>query len=223
MSTPGRLQAGEPGQIDGAFGVSGATQDAALLRHQRIQVTRPGKIGRLAGRVENLADRPGPLRRGHARPAAAMIHRHGKGRLEGGRVVLHDGRQIEPLGHFGQDEHAELPPPVGNHEIDDLGGDLFCRADEIPLVFAVLGIHHDDDFSRGDGLDGRFNGGKSVRHKHSPVLQFIIVGCLGVATRRTKSGPGKSQPLLFPACFLLSVRQTVYYQNSRELTAPGGK
>ena len=31
-------------------------------------------------------------------------------------------------------------------------------ADEIALVFPVLGIHHDDDFAPADGLDGRLNG-----------------------------------------------------------------
>ena len=97
-----------------------------------------------------------------------MIDRHGEGGLQRGRVVLDDRRQIEPLGHFGQDGHAELPPAVGDHEIDDLRRHLFGRADEIALVLAVLGVHDDDDFSGGDGLDGRFDGRKTVRHGRSP-------------------------------------------------------
>ena len=129
----GGLQSGHPGQIDGALGVPGPPQHAAFLRHQRIEVAGPDEIGRLAGRVENLLDRPGPLRRGHARAAAAMIDRHGEGGPQRGRVVLDDRRQVEPLGRLGQDGHAELPAAVGDHEVDDLGRDLLGRADEVAL------------------------------------------------------------------------------------------
>ncbi len=125
-------------------------------------MSRPDEVGRLARRIENLLDGLGPLRGRHARPAADVIHRHGEGRLERGGVVLDDRRQFQPLGHLGQDQHAELPPPVGNHEIDDFRRHLFGRADEIALVLAVLGVHDDDDLARGDGLDGRFNRGKPV-------------------------------------------------------------
>ena len=76
---------------------------------------------------------------------------------------------------LGQDRHAELPAAVGDHEIDDFGRHLLGRADEIALVLAVLGVHDDDDLARGDGLDGRFNGRKSVRHGVLLCPEPIIV------------------------------------------------
>ena len=124
----------------------------------------PDEVGRLALGIEDFADRFGPLRRGDASAAMAVIHRHGEGGAQGGGIVFDDGRQVQPLGHLGQDGHAELPPPVGDHEIDDFGRDLLGRADEIALVFAVLVVHRDDDAAGREGLDGRFDGGKPVRH-----------------------------------------------------------
>ena len=97
-----------------------------------------------------------------------MIDRHGEGRLQRGGVVQNDGRQVEPLGRLGQDGHAELPSPVGNHKIDDLRRNLFGRADEVAFVLAVLGVHDDDNLARGNGLGGRFNRGKPMGHVQSP-------------------------------------------------------
>ena len=57
----GRFDAGHPGQIDGALGMPGTPQHAALLGHQRIKMARPHEVGRLGVRVEDLADRPGPF------------------------------------------------------------------------------------------------------------------------------------------------------------------
>jgi hypothetical protein len=86
-----------------------------------------------------------------------MVDRDGERRLQRSGVVFDDKRQIEPFGQLGQNGHTKLPPPVGNHKIDDLGRDLFGRTDKIAFVFAVLGIHHNDDLPGGNGLDGGFN------------------------------------------------------------------
>ncbi len=160
----GRLQPGHPGQIDRALGVAGPPQHAPLLGHQRVKMPGTNEIGRLRLRVEDFDDRPCPLRRRHARATRTMIHRHGEGRLKRRRIVLDDRRQIEPVGRFGQDRHTKLPAAVSNHEIDDFRRHLFGCADEIALVFAVLGVHHDDDLARGDGLDGRFDARQTMRH-----------------------------------------------------------
>ena len=94
--------------------------------------------------------------RGNARAALTMIDRHREVCPQGGRVVLHDGVEIEPPADFGQERHAELPAAV-EHEIDDFGRDLFGGADEIALIFAVFGVHGDDDFAATDGVNRRFN------------------------------------------------------------------
>ena len=117
----------------------------------------PHKIGRLAVGIENFEDRRRSFLGRNARAAAFMIDRHGESRLQRGGIVLHHQRQIEPLGHLGQNRHAELTPPVGNHEIDYLRGHFFGRADEIALVFAVFGVNDDDYSTRSDGFYGGFN------------------------------------------------------------------
>ncbi len=132
----GRLQAGHTGEIDGAFGVSGAPQHAPFLRHQWIKVAGPNEIGRFRLRIDDFVDRARPLGSGYAGAATAMIDRHGEGRLQRGGVLLDDLRQMQPVGHLGQDRHAELPSPVGDHKIDDLGRHFLGGADEIPLVLA---------------------------------------------------------------------------------------
>jgi hypothetical protein len=87
-----------------------------------------------------------------------MVHRDRKGRLERRRIVLNDRRQIESLGHLGQDQQTELPSPVGDHKIDHLGSHFFGGADKIPLVFAVFVIHDDYELAGSDRRDGGFNG-----------------------------------------------------------------
>ena len=158
----GRLQAGHPRQVDGTFGMARPAQHAAFLGHQRVEMARADEVGRLAVGIEDFADRLGPLRRGDAGAAMAVIDRHGEGGAQRRGIVFDDRRQVQPVGHLGQDGHAKLPPPVGDHEIDDFGRDPLGRADEIALVFAVLVVHRDDDAAGRDGLDGRFDGRKPV-------------------------------------------------------------
>ena len=109
----GRLQTGHPRQVDRALGMPGTPQDAAFLRHQRVKVARPDKIGWFGLRIEDFADGHGPLGRGNARAASAMIDRHGEGRLQGGGVVLDDQRQFEAVGHFGQQWACKVGPGRG--------------------------------------------------------------------------------------------------------------
>ena len=91
-----------------------------------------------------------------------VVDRHRERRAQERRVGFDHRRQLEPLGHLGQDRHAELPAPVGDHEVDDFGRHLFGGADEIAFVFAIFGIDDDDDFAAGNGVHGRFNGGKTA-------------------------------------------------------------
>mgnify|MGYP003693925165 CR=1 FL=1 len=48
------------------------------------------------------------------------------------------------------------PASVGDHEIDHLGGDQLCRADQVALVLPVLIIGHDDEFAVPEVVDGLF-------------------------------------------------------------------
>ena len=75
----------------------------------------------------------------------------------GAVLSLDHGGELEPLGYFGQNRHAELSPAVGDHEIDRLGRHLFGGTDEVAFVFAVLGVDHDNRLARRDSSDGIFD------------------------------------------------------------------
>ena len=93
-----------------------------------------------------------------------MVDRNGVGGPQGGCVGFDYGGQLEPLAHLGQDRHAELPPPVGDHEVDQFGGGFLRRGDEIPFVFSIFGIDNDDRFTASNGCDGIFDGGETRGH-----------------------------------------------------------
>jgi len=68
--------------------------------------------------------------------------------------------QTKPLADLGQNRHTKLTPAVGDHEIHRFCGRFFGRTYEVALVFAVLGIHNNNDPARADRLNGLFNSGK---------------------------------------------------------------
>ena len=57
----GRLQAGEPGEVDRRLGVAGPAEDAPFPRDQREQVAGPDQVVGPGGRVDDRPDRPRPL------------------------------------------------------------------------------------------------------------------------------------------------------------------
>jgi hypothetical protein len=72
--------------------------------------------------------------------------------------------QAKPMTDLGQDRHAKLPAAHADHEVDRLGSGQFRRADEVSLVFAILGINDDDDPAFADGFNGIFDLGKRAAH-----------------------------------------------------------
>ena len=168
----GGRQAGQPGQVDRGLGMPGAAEHAPFLGHQRKQVAGPDEVAGLGRRVDDRPDRPRPLLGADARPARAVVHRHGVRRLVRGRVVVDHRAQLEPVGHLGQDRHAQLPAAVRDHELDDLGRDLLGRRDEVSLVLAVLVVDDDDDPPFLQGLERVLDLG--IFLTHWLVLIWII-------------------------------------------------
>ena len=54
------------------------------------------------------------------------------------------GGSIELAAAALRQQHAQQAPPVLEHEVDHLGGDLLGGADEVALVLAVGVVGHDD-------------------------------------------------------------------------------
>ena len=95
--------------------------------------------------------------------SAEMIDGNREVRSQRGRIILHHGVEIESAAEFRQQGHAELPPAI-EHEIDDFRSDLFGRADKIAFIFAIFGIHRDDNFAATHGVYRRLNTRQSLRH-----------------------------------------------------------
>ncbi len=74
-----------------------------------------------------------------------------------GVLALHllETQLVAPLVRQGETHPAAS---VGDHEIDHLGGDQLCRADQVALVLPVLVIGDDDEFAVPEVFDGLLDG-----------------------------------------------------------------
>jgi hypothetical protein len=68
------------------------------------------------------------------------------------------------VAHLRQHRSAEFAA-AADDEIHQFGSRLLGRADEIPFVFAVFRVDHDDHLATGDGIDSFRHGRQAVRHK----------------------------------------------------------
>ena len=79
------------------------------------------------------------------------------GRAERGAVLLDHRVQIELLRPLGHDRHAELAPPVRDHERDRLGRHAIGRRDEVALVLALIVVDDDHHAPLGHGFQRVFD------------------------------------------------------------------
>ena len=135
--------------------MSRAAQHAFLAGPQGIDVSRASEVRGTGFGVGQSADRGGAVVDRDARRAslAQQIDRNGEGRSEQRGVVLLHHVQFELGATLLRQRCAQDATALLKHEIHDLGGDLFRGDDEIALVFAVLVIDDDDDFSVAEVLD----------------------------------------------------------------------
>ena len=162
----GRVEAGEPRQVDRGLGLAGAREDAAGLRAQREHVARPGEVPGLGRRVDRREHGARPVGgRDAGGDALARLDRHAEGGPEAGVVLLvahhqRDAQLVEPLaGHRQADEAA----PVARHEVDRLGRDLLGGDRQVALVLAVLVVDDDEHAAGADVLEGLGNRGRHRR------------------------------------------------------------
>ena len=96
----------------------------------------------------------------------------------GARVLLDHRVQIEPLRQVGHDRHAELAPPVRDHERDRLGRHPLGRRDEVALVLALIVVDDDHHAPLGHRLQRIFDFREFVGHRRSPHAASIRGGRL---------------------------------------------
>ena len=143
----GRLQAGHPGQVDGAsvWPARRSTPPSLATSGNRW----PGRTKSTAGwRVDDRPDRLGPLLGRDAGAARPMIDRHGEGVWSGAVLFSTIGCRLSRSATSGRIGMQSCPRPWVIMKLTISGVTFSAAADEIALVFAVLGVHDDDNLAR---------------------------------------------------------------------------
>ena len=173
---PGRIQAGEPRQIDRRFRLTGPHEDPAVARPEREDVARPREVAGPGRGIDRRPHRRRPIGRGDAgRRAFLDVDGHGERRLEAGRVVgdgHRDLQLVEPAPGHGE---ADQPPPVAGHEVDRLRRHLVRGEGQVALVLPILVVDHDDHppcAKGGDGVVDRSERAPQLRlHRARPSIR----------------------------------------------------
>ena len=172
------LEAGKTRQVATGFGMAGARQYAAGLRHDRKDVTRLAQVlGSGVGRDGRL-DRLGAIVcRDARRDAFGGLDRDREvGRVMLIRIADHQ-RQAQLLAALACHRQAYQAAAVCRHVVDVLGPDLRRSHDEVTLVLAILVIDHDDHLAVRDIGDDVFDiaerrrvrvWGRFFRHNRGP-------------------------------------------------------
>ena len=139
-----RLQARQPGQVDGCLGVAGPAQHATVLGAQRDDVTGLGEVVGDRGRIGQRTHRGGTVG-GRDAGSDTDFRVHGDG-VGGAVLVLVHGvhrQQSEPVADVPGEWNAQVARGVPDHEGDEFRGRLLGGEDQVALVLAILIV--DDD------------------------------------------------------------------------------
>ena len=185
----------EPREIDRAFGLPGAHEDAAVSRAQREHVAGGDEVLGLHVRIARDARRVGAI--GRADPG-----RHAVARFDADRERRAERRAAAPgsLHHreaelvdlrFGERD-ADEAAPVHGHEVDGLGRDVLGRHREIAFVLAILVVDEDHHLAGADvgerGVHPREERGLDVeRGGHLRSLQ---------STSKSQANPARFRVLM---------------------------
>ena len=142
----GRVEPGEPGEIDGGLGVTGALEHPAFAVPQRKDVSGSGEVLWRGARLHDRPDRGRPIRRRDPRADPATgVHRHGECRVALIGVVGDHQRDLELVESIPHDRHADHAARMPNDERDRLGRHLLRRHDQIALVLSIRVVDDDHD------------------------------------------------------------------------------
>ena len=168
---PGRVEAREPGEIDGGLGLADALQHPARAGAEREDVARLDEVFGLRVGGDRHLDRMravgGRDAGGHA---FARLDRDGERRAERRLVALGHRAQAELLGAVAGEGEANEASCVGRHEVDRVGScELRCDH-EIAFVLAVGVIDDDDEATFSDVFDRGFDRRERGRNCHMDRL-----------------------------------------------------
>lgn len=89
-----------------------------------------------------------PLKGADPRGRPPGVHAHGEAGSLGVLVPLHHEGEVQGLGPFLREGHAEEAPALLEHEVHPLRGHVLRRHDEVALVLPVLVVHQDHGAAR---------------------------------------------------------------------------
>src|SRR6185295_11505092 len=152
------LEAREADEVDGAFRVAGADEDAAAAGPERMDVAGAGEVAGPAPVVDRRQDglRAVESRRA-GRDAGRGVDRHGEVRAVLRGVVQGLEAESEAVALLLGQGEAELAAGVPDHEVDGFGGDPLGRHHEVALVLPVLVVHQDNHASRAELVENLRN------------------------------------------------------------------
>ena len=141
----GRVETGQPRQVDARLRVAGADQHAALARDQREHVAGRDDVVVVLGGVDGGGDGAGAVVRGDAGgDAFARLDRDREGRAVARLVLARHVLEAQLVGALLGQRQADQAAPVLGHEVDGVGRRHLRGDDQVALVLAVLGVDQDD-------------------------------------------------------------------------------
>ena len=165
----GRFESGQQGEIAGRFGMAGACQHAAGLRHQRKDVAGLGQVVGFGVGTHRRADGMRAVVGGNTgTDAFRRFDADGEIGLIGRTVVAHHQRQLQLPATFARQREADEASRVRDHEIDVGRSHELGRHDEVAFVLAIL-VVHDDDHATGADIGQQF-GNRGETHVQSWVV-----------------------------------------------------
>lgn len=165
----GGFHAGEACEVDGAFGLAGADEDAAVAGAEGVDVAGSEEVLRLG--VVGDGDLHGDgavLGTDAGGDAEAGVGVDGDGEVgaELGGVLLGLGVELEAVALLAGEREADDAASVGDHEVDGFGGAGLGGVDDVAFIFAVFVVDEDDGLARPqvgqDVLDGAHRHGLAV-------------------------------------------------------------
>ena len=146
----GGVEAGEAAEIDGAFGLACADQDAAIAAAEGIDVAGADEVGFGEIFVDGHLNALGAFfggDSGGAAEARVQVDTDGEGGAADAGVDAALRVQVEAVAVFLGEGEAHVAHGLAQHESDSFGRDELCGQNEVALVFAVFVVGQDDHFS----------------------------------------------------------------------------
>ena len=144
----GMIEAGDPRQIHGCFGLSRAHEHAAVPRAQCVHVPGPRQIFGTRVRIRGGQNRGGAVGRARSRGGSAPgVDGLAKRGAEGRGVSRRNRRQVQRVAALLRQRQANQPAPEFRHEVDGFRRHFLRRHRQVAFILAVFVVHQDDHAS----------------------------------------------------------------------------